>query len=271
MPNSGWLTTDTPQSELRCVNICDRLWKASKASDSRRTDTERTRRTANCGTAGASSQLRETLPNERPECDAGPSCKRHGARDGRAGPRRRLQRVLRPVRPPRCPGRNRSHAAPPPTAHSHLSRLRPSGLHQHTATARRLRGGLPVATGHGRRVAAPLPPGLRALPLPPSACARRGGHTVPRGRRVRPFHCCRNGWAATRPPRRRHEPLVTEGLHAALSPTRCPSLSKAALAPWPLLRHTGTLPLWGSTSASPSARPPGAAPAATSPRERPPR
>lgn len=162
-------------------------------------------------------------------------------------------------------------AAPPLTAHSHLSRLRPSGLHQHTATARRLLGGLPVATGHGRRCGRrppARPPG--SAPAPFRLCPAWRPHG-PAGTSRQTLPLLSKRLAATRPPRRRHEPLVTEGLHAALSPTRCPSLSKAALAPWPLLRHTGTLPLWGSTSASPSARPPGAAPAATSPRERPPR
>lgn len=36
--------------------------------------------------------------------------------------------------------------------------------------------------------------------------------------------------------------------------TACRLRSKAARATWPLLRHAGALPLWGSTSTTPSAR-----------------
>lgn len=162
-------------------------------------------------------------------------------------------------------------AAPPLTAHSHLSRLqalRAASTHGNSPTASRR-----PPCRHRPRASCGRPPPARppgSAPAPSRLCPAWRPHG-PAGTSRQTLPLLSKRLAATRPPRRRHEPLVTEGLHAALSPTRCPSLSKAALAPWPLLRHTGTLPLWGSTSASPSARPPGAAPAATSPRERPPR
>lgn len=163
---------------------------------------------------------------------------------------------------PRRPSPHGTLTSEPPQA------LRAASTHGNSPTASRR-----PPCRHRPRASCGRPPPARppgSAPAPSRLCPAWRPHG-PAGTSRQTLPLLSKRLAATRPPRRRHEPLVTEGLHAALSPTRCPSLSKAALAPWPLLRHTGTLPLWGSTSASPSARPPGAAPAATSPRERPPR
>lgn len=95
---------------------------------------------------------------------------------------------------------------------------------------------------------APSLAGLLILPLPPSVYARRGGHTIARERHVRPLR-------SSHATQRRHEPRDRRSVRYTLSgSTACHLLSKAARATWPLLSHAGALPLWGSTSTTPSAR-----------------